>query len=405
MTRGDAVAPVQVAWAWVDHLRAGGVTPWRDFREGGVGVGRPGDDATVRGRLPGAGQLELARRLAVAAQRRPEVGLPALSALLERTMDRSGPGRGLPVLPLDLGPAGPGGRAGRVGAPPTDPADVPVGELVRLGTGLLVDELLRSGPDPDEPVAEPVADSRARLPARLLSRAVPVAGAAVAAASLRAERPGQARWSRTGPGVLLLAGPLDDLLGQAWSARVQRGAPVPWPRFVRRWARRDVLPPTADLAAQAAAWAERVGASNVHVLAGPDHRAQAGRLLGRPPAGPESPLPLPPAAVDLLRRVNDVLAVRLPEHRQAAVRRTAVGLLAGGGSPRRPPGLVVPDAHRDWVDDQAGRLVEDLRRGGYPVHGDLDRVAVRAAGPDGPRRGEVLHLLLDALLDVAERER
>ena len=59
---------VRRAWGWVDHLRDGGTTPWRDW----TGEGRAG--ARV---LPGAQQLELLRRLNQAG--RPS---PALSTRL-----------------------------------------------------------------------------------------------------------------------------------------------------------------------------------------------------------------------------------------------------------------------------------------------------------------------------------
>lgn len=449
---GHQPDPVRVAWAWVDHVRSGGGTPWREYAARVArGPALPPEDATLRGRLPGAAQLELARRLAARAGELAASGTPVeadpAAELLGRALDRSGPGRGLAVLPLDLSPAGAssgvlaggpaGGLAGgtataRVGAPPTDPADVPVGELVRLAVGLLVDEVLRSGhgrgpggpgagpedrPDvgPDDG-GEASGRSRARssasgggLRALLrrppLARRVAVVGAAVDAARLRASGPAlRARPGRPVP-VLVVAAPLPDLLAQAWSARVQHGAGVPWERFVRRCARRDALPASADLAALTAAQAARAGTDRVHVLAAEDPAATAAaaeealgsRAVWVPPQHGPGLRPLGAAGVDVLRRVNQVLAVRLPRDRRAGVRRTVADLLP---SDPAGPRLALPAAHADWAAARAERLAADLTRGGYPVHGDPGRVAVRPGGPERPRRADVLDLLLDALLAV-----
>ena len=402
----------QVAWAWVDHLRAGGTTPWRDFRSGHrtdlVPDRAPGpapDRADVsRGRLPGAAQLELARLLAERAANQPDPD--ARGALIDRALERSGPGRGLLELPLDLVGDLAGNLAGkptdRAGAPATDPADVPAEELVRVGVGLLVAELLRAGAQAGS------NRNRRRRPfsGSFLLGGAPTTTAAVRAALADAGHLGGGR----SPEVVLLAPPLEQMLGQVWSARVQRGAPVSWTDFVGRWSRQVALPPSADLSALARSWAERVGAGRVHVVADPDPLRTAADLLGirlRAPGRASTPdlLPLPGAAVDLLRRVNQVLAVRVPEDQQAAFRRVVSASWASGsrGMPADAgePGIVVPSRHRRWVEEQSARLVKELRRGGYPVHGDLDRITARQLGPQRPRRREVLDLVLDVVLEVA----
>ena len=76
----DAAAPRAIAWSWVEHLRSGGTTPWAEW------VREPAAPADVpRGPLPGAAQLELVRRLALAYDGLPR-GLPreAFSALADR---------------------------------------------------------------------------------------------------------------------------------------------------------------------------------------------------------------------------------------------------------------------------------------------------------------------------------
>ena len=406
----------QVAWAWVDHLRAGGTTPWRDFRSGhrtdlvpDQAPDQAPDRADVsRGRLPGAAQLELARLLAERAANQPDPDPDARGALIDRALERSGPGRGLLELPLDLVGDLAGKLAGkptdRAGAPATDPADVPAEELVRVGVGLLVAELLRAG-------AQAGSNRNRRRRRRPFSGSFLLGGAPTTTAAVRAALAdaGHLGGGRS-PEVLLLAPPLEQMLGQVWSARVQRGAPVSWTDFVGRWSRQVALPPSADLSALARSWAERVGAGRVHVVADPDPLRTAADLLGirlRAAGRASTPdlLPLPGAAVDLLRRVNQVLAVRVPEDQQAAFRRVVSASWASGsrGMPADAdePGIVVPSRHRHWVEEQSARLVKELRRGGYPVHGDLDRITARQLGPQRPRRREVLDLVLDAVLEVA----
>src|SRR6185436_1714237 len=83
---------VRRAWGWVEHLRRGGTTPWRDWSVQGPARGRV---------LPGAQQLELLRRvnLAVASSAAPSAAPSA--ALVERIVTASAPGRGRPDLELD----------------------------------------------------------------------------------------------------------------------------------------------------------------------------------------------------------------------------------------------------------------------------------------------------------------
>ena len=332
-----------------------------------------------------------------------------LVALVDRALERSGPGRGLPDLPLALD--GPGRRNGRLGAPPIDPADVPSAELVRVAVGLLVDELLR-GPAP-----APVGTGRAGGPGprrpwrrRRFRLAGAPTGVALARSDLAAR--GRAEGGRH-PDVLVLAAPVESLLGQVWSGRVQHGAPVSWVGFTDRLARRDALPPRADPAAVAARWAGRVGTDRVHVVVGADPRAAVRSLLGvpdpapagagRPGAAGPRPAPLTAAAVDVLRRTNQVLSVRVPAEQQDLLRARLTGLLPHAGPGHDAPGLTVPTRHRTWVEAQAARVVEQIRAGGYPVHGDLAEVGVHPTGRRRPHRPEVLDLVLDTVLEVARR--
>jgi hypothetical protein len=374
------------AWSWADHLRRGGTTPWlRWVTEGRHDV----PDLESRGRVPGATQLELVRRLNL--RRSGSRQDPPLQALADRALRRSAPGRGPAHLPLvwpgDL-------EERRVGAPPTDPARLSADELARAGTGLLADLLATH----DVP-APPVPDAGSRRP---WHRAFHLAGPPVSTEALRRSlaAAGHHEGGRR-PQVVLLAEPLDVGLAQVWSTRVQHGAPVRWVTFAGRWARRDQLPPSTDLPSIASWWADRVGRERVHVVTGPAVRRTAAEVLGlrTAPAAGADPRSLSPAGVDVLRRLNRVLNVRLPEERRAARLRWVAGLL-----PEDPaPALDVPDRVRDWVDARARRLADDLAAGGYAVHGDLALVAPRHQGAPHPRNPDVLGLVLDTCLRAADQ--
>jgi hypothetical protein len=90
---------------------------------------------------------------------------------------------------------------------------------------------------------------------------------------------------------------------------------------------------------------------------------------------------LTPDAVEVLRRVSAVLGVRLAEEQHHdAVRRLAPLLHRPGPQP-----LAVPSEHRRWLVARAGRIVEQLRAGGYPVEGDLAAVV---PGPPADQPGD-----------------
>ncbi len=377
----------QAAWSWVDHLRHGGSTPWVDWTAAAP-AGRPPQPSVP---LPGAAELELVRRL---AERAPDTVPPAaFTALADLVLGRSGPGRGLPQLPL-LWPSA--SQRSPVGAPPTDPATVPAVELVRVGVGTFVDLLLRE--DPRGENVRPVRRRPWTRPFQLL-------GAPVTADDVRAwlRAAGHVEGGRR-PEVLLFAAPFDVHLAQVWSARVQRGAAVRWESFVDRWARRDALPPAARLAALGGRWAERVGPGRVHVVvaADPDAArrtaAQVLGLHGRERPGHRSLRALSPAGTDLLCRVNRVLGVRVPAEQQRVVLCRAAGLLPTRAD--APP--VLPERHRDWARSVATHLADALRSGHYAVHGELGGIAVRdRSGAPRPRERDVLDLVLDACLALA----
>jgi hypothetical protein len=297
-----------------------------------------------------------------------------------------------------------------VGPPATDPADVPEEELVRVAVGALAELLLDA----------PQARREWRPHRRLLGATVSfeLAGAPVTTAAVRRALAlsGHVEGGPA-PRVVLLAQPFDAALTEVWSARVQDGAPARWHGFVSRCAHARALPPSADLPALAREWAARVGPGEVHVVVAPGGRPAAvqrtadvlGVRLGvrarRAPrrSGPPRWVDLSPAAVDVVRRVNAVLAVRAPaDHRPAAVRRLSALLLAEGATGSFPPPLTVPARFQDWAAERAEGLTEELRTGGYAVHGDLARLVPTFTGvPTHPRREEVLGLVVAACVRQA----
>jgi hypothetical protein len=389
------------AWSWVEHLRAGGSTPWLAWAD--AEHRRPVDPGAV---LPGAAQLEVVRRL---AERRSRTGAAVdFPGLADLVLQRSVPGRGMGRLPL-LWPtdeAGGGDHHHGVGAPPVDPARVPTDELIRVAVGAFAGLLQQGGwPEPPPP----------RAPRRWpWSRPFRLAGAPVtaawASAGFRAAGHPEGGWR---PHVVLFVPPFDVLLSQVWSARVQRGASVRWRTFLGVWAGRSALPPAADVTAIAARWRERVGAARVHVIAGSGDegwqdlgaRRTAEQVLGlrfAEPADPADLRPLPLAGLAVLRRLNRLLSVRAEADQRRVLQRRAASLL-GDEEPTGCLGLRVPDRHRPWVADRAQLAIERLRAEGYSVHGDLDQVAPAGTGQVRPRRPQVLDRALDACLRAAER--
>ena len=108
----------------------------------------------------------------------------------------------------------------------------------------------------------------------------------------------------------------------------------------------------------------------------------------------------------MARRVNGVLGVRTGPRRRDEVVRGLVDALdvAPSGSPPGR-GLTVPAEHRDWCADRAEQVTDDLRAGGYPVHGRLEDLVPRFEGlPTRPPRAEVLAVALAACLRQASRD-
>lgn len=361
---GADAADAARAWGWLDHLRAGGVTPWADWR----GEALPGR------LLPGAQHLELLRR--VNAVRRPS------PALVERILQANAVGRGEPDLPL----TGVGGS--RFGPAPVDPARLPAEELLRVAAGLVAEDLAAGGL-PEQPAP---ASSTTRLLTRLRRRRYRLLGDPLVSGLLRDELIAAGRPPSVRPDVLvLIAGPLDRLLAGAWIDSCFSTPAVSWDGWLGKWQRLDRLPPRVDLAARAAELARGRGAHRVHVVT---DTGDARRLIGAPAA--PAPLVPPPAAGELARRLHGPLGLLVPARdRDLMIRHRLRPLLAEAPE----AAVAVPDRHRAWVDRQAARLADRLARAGYAVP-DVRRVPRGAAtGPE-----PALDLAIACLLDGRLRE-
>lgn len=397
------------AQGWVRHLRAGGTTTWADWvtrvqpgsagevtgpeptETAAVASGGPGGDE-----LPGAAQAEVVRRLAV---RWAETGrhLTDFGWLADLVLARSGPGRGLGDLPV----AGAGSGSRVFGPLAMDPGAVPEQELLRICVGVLADLLCAQGTS--APPASP--EPRRRMPWQPSFRLV---GAPVDVAALRASLAarGLVEGGRR-PKVLVVAADLDSVMRQVWTFRMHRGATTRWHRQWARSVARDRLPPRADLPRMASRWAAREGADRVHLVVSSDqaeqHRLVASVLgLRRLPCDVDgSVVPgYSPQAVDLLRRLNAVLGVRLGRQRSQQLRDHALpGLLGSGGG-----ALQAPRQYRRWSRQQALTVRERLAAGGYAVHGNLGDLVPGhdPGGPGSPGRGCVLDTALRACLRAAE---
>jgi hypothetical protein len=354
------------AWGWVHHLRDGGTTPWSAWIDPGTPL------APV---VPGAQQLELLRRLNLTG--------PVSPVLVDRVLEASAVGRGQPDLELvgavEETPFGPR---------PVDPSDVPLGELLRVATAVLTEDVVAAG------LPQRRRSPRAR-PWRTRYRLVgdPELVGPVRAEMVARGRPPGGRDAR----VVVLGADLGRLLADAWTARCFDLGARSWRAWVRRIEEHDRLPGRTDVAMVAAHWARKVGRDRVHVVLDPGALPD---LLGvRHPIE----LPVAPAAEvpDLGRRIAGVLGLHVPaDERTALLRRTLRPWLED--APGLPLG--VPAEQLDWVRAHAERIGRRIRDAGYAVHGEPDalqpggRVTVEA-----PSDAATLDLALRMMLTGTPR--
>ncbi len=323
------------AWGWVAHLRSGGTTPWREWS----GTAEPA--APV---LPGAQQLELARRLNLA-------GGPT-RGLVDRVLAADPPRRSRPALPLPHDDAVP-----HHGPRPTDPAGVRPAELLDLVAVVIAHDLARRTPP------EPPAGRRRPWAARYRLHGDPELGRTLRRHLVAHGHPPTSRSGR----LVVVGTDVGTMLTDLWTHRALGEGVSPWREWWRETTGRDGLPARIDLERLVAEGLEQSGVVEVHLVTDPARAARA--------AGLRTPLPPQPTlaatAVDLGRRVVAALRPAVtPPVRRALVSELLRPRLAGVEGP--PP--VVPTSHRAWTDAQATRLVAGLasNAGRYPVSGSLE---------------------------------
>ncbi|MCW2835809.1 MAG: hypothetical protein JWN68_3762 [Nocardioides sp.] len=328
------------AWGWVAHLRGGGTTPWHAWAGGAEPTARV---------LPGAQQLELLRRINIAeSSDEPHRGRSHLSTrLADRVVTAAAPGRGKPDLPLvGVGPSA-------YGPLPVDPSLLPADELIRVATSVLAEDVVALG-----------VPAPARQLPRSWRRDVRVVGNPLEAAHLRAYVVGRRPPSRKRAAVLVVGGPLDQMLADVWSRRCFERGSGAWLEWLRFWQQRGELPPRIDLPAVAARQLE--SHRGVRVVLDSSALPELLRVRRiRPPTRPGAD------AAELARRIATVVGLLVPSEVRAA-------LMTETLLPRMPatdtPPVALPDEHRAWVGAAAHRMARQLRCAGYPVVGDPDSV-------------------------------
>ncbi|TIC87902.1 hypothetical protein E8D34_06275 [Nocardioides sp. GY 10113] len=387
----ETPGPPDPAMEWALALRDGSTTPWRSWFAAGPSdtpaqhptnhpTNHPANHPATSGTgrrlpfLPGAQQLELLRRLNLAAAGRP---LP--TGMADRVLRAGSTDRGRGDLPL-VGIATDG-----FGPPPVDPATLPAEDLLKVAAGLLAEEVItRAAPrEPHTPTA------RWRRAPRFVGDPW--------ATEFAYHAPRWGRAARTGGRTYLLAGDLGTLAAHAWAARTVDGGGMDLGRWLRDRITADRLPPVLDVAAHARRVADRVGVPNTVVVLDPA-QLPSGK---RPPAPPAVSLD----ALELTRLVGRPLGLLTPaaERRRLLAHHLVPRLAAHpGGS---APALSVPDPWRSHLARHADHLVTHLRRAGYPLLGSHERLVPSGAPHRDlrePTPDAVLALALDLLLDPKE---
>ncbi len=366
---------------WTDHLRSGGTTTWSAWLDD-PRTGVPPQP------LPDAVHLELVRRINLAAGER------SAAALVDRVLATASPGRGLVDVPLPW-PSAPR----RFGSPAIDPGQLPEDELIRLATGVIV-HLLPGLPPPA------VTPERARWPVpwrrRFRLHGTPGTMAAVRRGLLD-QGLVESDWR---PTHVVLARSVEAMMAERWAANTRSGGILKWSTTWRRARVAGRLPAEIDVSTIASRLEGR-RREPVHVVVARDAQEaaeQTARVLGARPYLATGGDVL--AATDLMRRVNRLAGV---VEGPARVRDLAASLAAvlddaaAGTGPAPDP--VVPRAASAWARERAQVAAHELRKAGYPVHGNLDELVPADHPRSGPRSGSVdrhrtLELAVAACLQI-----
>lgn len=388
-----------VAAAWCRALLAGDTTAWHAWidaaHSNAAPTAAPASQAptgTAPRYLPGAQQLELTRRIGLAAQRAARSVPPGLRARVLRAglADRSRPDLPLRGLP-----------APRFGPAPVDPATLGSADLLPIAAGLLAEDLA-------EGLAEGLVGRAADGAARSL-RAPRHVGDPWTVLHLPRRMPrrrlprGRSR-DRTlaRAGVLVHATALDTLAVHGWAARAVDGGDQNLAGWLRQRVDAHSLPPALDVVSIAGRAAQEVGVRRTVIVLDP---AAAG--LAEPPA-------VRPADIELARRVGRPLGLLVPaaQRRDLLVHGLLPRIAARPASPRSAPiPEPIPEPWGEHLRAHADRMITALRRAGYPVLGSLDRLRPSAAvGAGSPLSApdvldEALEIAIALLLDPKDGAR
>lgn len=329
---------------WVDHLRAGGTTRWRDW-------------AGPAGPHPSVAHLEVVRRLNM---------LGGSTELADCVLDAPIIGSGWRVDPLP-------GDAG-AGPDQLEPDDLPAADLLRVCAAAIAHCAAESPTG-----VLPPAPERSRMHTLLRHTPWTVAGTSATADATREALRGSGHpEGRKKSTVFVVAGPIEDLMAGHWHRRAMAGASLRWRRVWEVSAGRSCLPPTVDPLSLAQRWSQRVGHQRVHVVLDPDPAPVIADVLGVDVTVRSENTP---TATELMRRINLVLAEILDaDEHEARIPALAAAI------PRSPEGILgVPLDHSRWAAEQADHIAEGLASGPWRVHGPPQRIA-----PDArPRRRTV----------------
>lgn len=374
MTASDHDAAVA---GWLAQLREGVVTPWADYvASGSVGTpNRAPDPGPVR---IGAAHLQLVRLVA------ERLGAGArLAQLADQIVATPAAGRGRVDIPLPVP-----GTSRPVGPPALDPVDVPAGEVLRVAVPVLAADL--------EPTVRGGEAGKGHHRGRFILQGNPGLTRPVRRALLAAGlREGGRRATH-----LVLVAPVEVAVLGIWDARISNGGTVRWRRLWRECAGAGEPMPGIDPSVALAGLSGRVRSDRVHVvIAGSSVEAAAhvSAALGVPVQVPRAPTW---GQLDLARRINLFDAARLERDARAA--RTRLLLERGERATAEAFGVPgAPKGQRDWARETAVRLRDDLtdqvRAGGYAVHGDLQEVGRLVSTPRAIGTDMTLAAAIEAL--------
>jgi len=225
--------------------------------------------------------------------------------------------------------------------------------------------------------------------------------------------------------VVITARDLGRVLVSAWQEAVKSDSTITWSEFsaaVQDPNARGANPARGfwinyDFPAILANWRQTLPADRVHVVTVPPAGARPEELaermakivgydattLAEPPARDNSSLGV--AGTEVIRRLNEGLHHRLNERQHAQVVKAVLAPHLAGANGDARYGL--PSEELPWVEAEARRQIDAVRRGGHPVVGDLDdllpKVDASARRPDDASTEELLDMAMLALARMSER--